>query len=203
MSLVSLSTFKEYLPEVAGSDSDTELQNLLNRVESAIAAYIGFPRVYSDGQIEPKLEDQTYTLYIDSSLPDLPYVLPLSIRPVVSVTSWHSDVDRLYGSDTLISNSDYELDKVNGRIIINSTSGEAIEQGYRANKVVVVAGFEVAPDDLEHAICVYGAHLQRAKSTQGKNSTTQRDITVSLSPRTMPQEVKDLVNPYRVFRRIL
>ncbi len=67
----------------------------------------------------------------------------------------------------------------------------------------MVAGFQVAPDDLEHAVCVYGAHLQRAKSTQGKQSTTQRDVTVNLSPRTMPQEVKDLVNPYRVFRRVL
>ena len=203
MSLVSLSTFKEYLPELAGSDSDTELQNLLNRVESAIAAYLGFPRVYSDGQIEPVLSDQTYTLYIDNSLPDLPYVLSLPIRPVVSVTSWHSDVDRLYGSDTLVPSDDYDLDKENGRIIIKSTSGEAIEQGYRANKVVVVAGFENPPDDLEHGICVYAAHLQRAKSTQGKENTTQRNITVSLSPRTMPQEVKDLINPYRVFGRIL
>ena len=203
MSLVSLSTFKEYLPEVAGTDSDTELQNLLNRVESAIAAYLGFPRVYSDGQIEPKLTSQTYTIYIDEALPELPYVLPLSIRPVTSITSWYSDVERLYGSDSLVPSSDYDLDRENGRIIIKSTSGEAIEQGYRANKVTCVAGFEIAPDDLEHAVCVYGAHLQRAKSTQGKQSTTQRDVTVNLSPRTMPQEVKDLLYPYRVFRRIL
>jgi hypothetical protein len=203
MSLVSLSTFKEYLPEVAGSDSDTELQNILDRVESAIAGYIGFPRFLSSGNVQPVLEDQTYTLYIDHSLPDLPYVLPLPIRPVVSVTSWHSDIDRLYGSDTLVPSDEYDLDKENGRIIIKSTSGEAIEQGYRANKVVVVAGFENPPDDLEHAICVYGAHLQRAKSSQGKKSTTQRNVTIALSDRTMPQEVKDLVNPYRVFRRIL
>lgn len=203
MSLVSLSTFKEYLPEVSGSDSDTELQSLLNRVESAIAAYLGFPRVYSDGQIEPKLEDQTYTLFIDNSLLELPYVLPLPIRPVVSISSWYSDVDREYGSSSLVPSSDYDLDKVNGRIILKSTSGEAIEQGYRANKVTCVAGFEIAPDDLEHGICVYAAHLQRAKNTQGKQSTTQRDITVNLSPRTMPQEVKDIINPYRVFRRVL
>lgn len=188
---------------MAGSDSDTELQNILDRVESAIAGYIGFPRFLSSGNVQPVLEDQTYTLYIDNSLPDLPYVLPLPIRPVVSVTSWHSDVDRLYGSDTLVPSDDYDLDKENGRIIIKSTSGEAIEQGYRANKVVIVAGFENPPDDLEHAICVYGAHLQRAKSSQGKKSTTQRNVTIALSDRTMPQEVKDLVNPYRVFRRIL
>lgn len=203
MSLVSLSTFKEYLPEVAGTDSDTELQNILNRVESAIASYIGFPRFLTSDNVEPVLEDKTYRLYVDHTMPDLPFVLPLPIRPIVSVTSWHSDIERLYGSDTLIDGSEYEIDKENGRLIINSTSGEAIEQGFRANKVIVVAGFQTAPDDLEHAICVFGAHVQRAKSSQGKKSTTQRNVTIALSERTMPQEVKDLINPYRVFRRVL
>lgn len=203
MSLVSLSTFKEYLPEVAGTDSDTELQNILNRVESAIAGYIGFPRFLTSDNVEPVLEDKTYRVYIDHTMPDLPFVLPLPIRPVVSITSWHSDVERLYGTDTLISDTEYEIDKENGRLIINSNSSASIEEGYRANKVILVAGFQNAPDDLEHAICVYGAHVQRAKSSQGKKSTTQRNVTIALSERTMPPEVKDLLYSYRVFRRVL
>tara|TARA_Y100000114_G_scaffold127375_1_gene123993 strand:+ start:9233 stop:9844 length:612 start_codon:yes stop_codon:yes gene_type:complete len=203
MPLVSVTTFKQYLPEVAGNDGDLELSNLLSRVESAIASYIGFPRFLTSGNVEPVLEDKTYTLYIDHTMPDLPFVLPLPIRPIVSITSWHSDVERLYGSDKLVPSSAYEIDKENGRLIVKSTESESIEQGFRANKVVLVAGFENAPADLEHAICVFGAHLQRAKSSQGKKSTTQRNVTIALSDRTMPKEVKEILYPYRVFRRVL
>ena len=200
MSLVSLSTFKEYLPEIQGTGSDTELQYLLNRVESAIAAYLGFPKAYgSNTNFGPELGSKSYTLYIDEPFYNTPYVLALPIRPVSAVTSWHSDVERLYGSDTLVAASEYELDEVNGRIILKSTSSTTIERGFRANKVVITAGFQTSTSDLEHAVCVYAATLQRAKQTQGKDSTSQRDVTIKISPKTMPQEVKDILYDYRVY----
>jgi hypothetical protein len=203
MSLVSLATFKEYLPEVQGDGSDTELQNLLNRTESVVAAYLGFPRVYDGGYVPPQLASRSYTLYIDSAFAELPYMLPLPVRPVVSVSSWHSDVERLYGSDTLIEASNYDVDLVNGRLILKSTSGKSIENGFRANKVVLTAGFGQYANDLHHAVCVYASQLQRAKQTQGKESTSQRDVTIKISPKTMPKEVKDILYDYRVYRRVL
>lgn len=205
MSLVSLSTFKEYLPEIQGTGSDTELQNLLERVESACAAYLGFPRFESSGVQSPGpvLEDRTYTFYIDEPLHGFPFILPLPLRPLISVTSFHSDVQRVYGSDTEIAASEFDIDTNLGRIIIKDASSATIETGYRANKVVCTAGFTSAPQDLEHAVCVFGSMLQRSKMTQGKDSTTQRDVTIKISPRTMPQEVKDILYPYRVFGRIL
>jgi len=203
MSLVSLSTFKEYLPEIQGSGSDTELQNLLDRTESAIAEYIGFPQYFDDGFIAPQLTARSYTLFIDSPFNDIPYMLPLPVRPIVSVTSWHSDVERLYGSDTEIGSSEYDIDYVLGRLYLKSTSSKTIESGIRANKVVLIAGWNTAPNDLEHAICVYASQLQRSKQSQGKDSTTQRDVTVKFSLRTMPQEVKDILYTYRVYRRTM
>lgn len=205
MSLVSLSTFKEYLPEVQGSGSDTELQNLLDRVESAVASYIGFPKPIASGDATagPALADQSYTLYIDQPDFDFPFILSLPIRPLISVTSWHSDIDRVYGSDSLVASSEYELDTTLGRIVLKESATTTIERGYRANKVVCTAGFTSAPSDLEHAVCAYAAHLNRAKQTQGKQSTTQRDVTVNLSPRTIPPEVKEILYNYRTFRRIL
>jgi len=203
MSLVSLATFKEYLPEIQGSGSDTELQNLLDRVESAIAEYIGFPAYFDGSYIAPQLSARSYTLYIDSPFNDIPYMLPLPIRPVNSITSWHSDVERLYGSDTEIASSEYDLDNVLGRLYLKTTSSETIEAGIRANKVVLNAGWSTAPEDLEHAICVYASALQRGKQSQGKDSTTQRNVTVKFSTRTMPQEVKDLLYPFRVYRRMM
>ena len=43
MPLVTVDILKEYLPEVTGTGSDTELSNLLDRVESTIARWLGFP----------------------------------------------------------------------------------------------------------------------------------------------------------------
>lgn len=206
MSIVSLSSFKEYLPEVQGDGSDTELQFILDRVESLIANYLGFPSLYdsdSGSTISPTLASTAYTLYIDSPFYDNPRALYLPIKPVSGITSWHSDVERLYGSDTAIASDQYDLDNSGGKIYLKSTSTSTIESGVRANKIVCTAGFASVPRDLEHAICVYAATLQRAKSTQGKESTTQRDVTVRISPKTMPQEVKDILNPFRVYKRIL
>ncbi len=130
MSLVSLSTFKEYLPEVQGSGSDTELQNLLDRVESAVASYIGFPKpIAGVTTAGPALADQSYTLFIDEPDFDFPFILSLPIRPLISVSSWHSDVDRVYGSDTLIDSSKYEIDKELGRVILDDTSPDTFDRG--------------------------------------------------------------------------
>jgi len=180
------------------------LQNLLERVESAVASYIGFPKpIAGETTAGPSLADQSYTLYIDEPDFDFPFILSLPIRPLISVSSWHSDIDRVYGSDSLVASSEYELDTTLGRIVLKESATTTIERGYRANKVVCTAGFVTAPSDLEHAVCAYAAHLNRAKQTQGKQSTTQRDVTVNLSPRTMPPEVKEILFNYRTFRRIL
>ena len=205
MSLVSLSTFKEYLPEIQGTGSDTELQNILERVESACAAYLGFPRPTAGaaGSVASSLEDRSYTFHIDEPLHGLPYVLPIPIRPLISVTSFHSDVQRVYGSDTEIAASEFDVDTTLGRIILKDESSASIQRGFRANKVVCTAGFPSAPQDLEHAVCVFGSMLQRSKQTQGKDSTSQRDVTIKISPRTMPPEVKEILYSYRAFGRIL
>tara|TARA_S200002703_G_scaffold2414_1_gene3787 strand:- start:400 stop:1011 length:612 start_codon:yes stop_codon:yes gene_type:complete len=203
MSIVSLSTFKEYLPEVQGTGSDTELQNILDRVESSVAIFLGYPRGDADGSTSPTLASVSYEFYVDAPFYNNPNALYLPMKPVTAVASWHSDVERLYGSDTAIASDQYDLDTVNGRLYLKSTSTATIESGVRANKVVCTAGYSTVPNDLEHAICVYASMLQRAKSSQGKENTTQRDVTVKFSPRTMPQEVKDILNPFRVYQRIL
>ena len=190
MSLVSVSTLKEYLPEIQGNSIDADLSSLISRVESYIARYIGFP--LPDSATSYTLDQSTYTIYESRPMFDLSYVLQMSIKPIISITSIHSDVDREYGSDSLIDSSKYEIDKQNGRVILDDTSPDTFDVGFRAIKVVGSFGFSTSspPSDLVHAICVYCSHLQRAKNSQGNVSITQRNSTVSLSPRTMPEEVK-------------
>jgi len=197
MSLVSVSVLKEYLPEIQGSSIDADLTSLITRVEGFIARYLGFP--LSDSATSYTLDQSTYTLFADGSMYGLEYVLQSPIKPIVSITSIHSDADRVYGSSTLIDSSQYEIDKELGRVILDDTSPDTFDRGFRAIKIVGSFGFSTSnpPSDLVHAICVYCAHLQRAKSNQGNVSITQRNSTVTLSPRTMPEEVKEILRGYR------
>jgi hypothetical protein len=197
MSLVSVSILKEYLPEIQGNSIDADLSSLISRVESYIARYLGFP--LADSATSYGLDQSTYTIFADRPMYNLPYVLQSPLKPIVSITSIHSDVDREYGSDSLIDSSKYEIDKQNGRVILDDTSPDTFDVGFRAIKIVGTFGYNTSspPDDLVHAICVYCSHLQRAKSSQGNNSITQRNSTVSLSPRTMPDEVKEILRGYR------
>ena len=203
MSLVSVSTLKEYLPEIQGSEVDSDLSLLIARVEGFIARYLGFS--LANSATSYTLDQSTYTLYADGPMYEVSYVLQLPIKPVISITSIHSDVDRKYGSTTEIDLSKTTTDKENGRVILNDDSTDTFETGYRSNKIIGSFGFDTSnpPSDLVHAICVYCSHLQRAKNNQGNDSVTQRNSTISLSPRTMPTEVKEILRGYRNVSTIL
>ena len=197
MALVSVTYLKEYLPEISGSSLDTELGRMIDRTSCSIARYIGFP-VFDSGT-EPTLDQNTYTLHLNGPLYSDTQVIQLPIKPLVSVASIHSDVNLVYGSDTLIPSASYELDTQNGRIyLLPQTATLTFDRGYRALKIVCSAGYSTAnpPSDLVQAILVWCSALQRAKANQGKDSVTQRNSTVKLSPRHMPTEVRELIKPF-------
>lgn len=202
MALVSVATLKEFLPEISGSSADTELTKMITRTESAIARYLGFP--IADSGTTPALDQSTYTLYIDGPMHTDRNVLQLPIKPLVSIASVHSDPNLVYGSDTAIAADQYHTDLQNSRLILKPTvATNGFDRGYRNIKVVCSAGYSAAnpPDDLVQAICVWASQLQRNKSSQGKEQMTQRQATVKVSPKTMPQEIKELLyplmNPYQ------
>ena len=196
MPLVTTDIVKEYLPEITGTGSDTELSNLLDRVEATIARWLGFPS--PDTSNTPKLDVNTYTLYIDSYWIDDISVLQLPLKPVVTITSVHADPDRVYGADTEVNSDEYEIDKQQGLLIIKpNTSTVGFTKAYRGNKVVGTFGFTLYHKDIVHAVCVYASQLHRAKTSQGKQSQTVRAASTTYLPNTMPSEVKEILYPYR------
>ena len=142
MSLVSVSVLKEYLPEIQGSSIDADLTSLITRVEGFIARYLGFP--LADSATSYGLDSSTYTLFADKPMYGLEYVLQSPLKPIISITSIHSDVNRVYGSDTLIEGSQYEIDKELGRIILKDTSPDSFDTGFRAIKIVGSFGFSLS-----------------------------------------------------------
>ena len=202
MAMVSAATLKTYLPEITGSLVDSDLNNLLDRVECATARYFGW--IKPDGTDDPQLLAATYTFYLNGPTFGNPSVLQIPIRPVNSITSIHSDPNRQYTDDTQISSDDFDLDSLLGQAILDPVNAtDSFEYAFRAIKVVANCGFTALPADLEHAICVWASQLHRNKATQGKESITQRAATVSISPKSMPPEVKEYLAPFRESRQIL
>ena len=205
MSIVSVSTIKEYLPELAGSTgADTDLTALRDRVETAVARYLGFPA--PDGSLNPVLDVSTYTVFVDSPAMYDSFTLQLPIAPIATITSVHADINRKYESDSLIDASVYSFNAQLGRIYIDPNQATTqFKTGYRTNKVIVTAGYTsvTLPDDLEHAICVWCSQLHRNKANQGKEQISQANSTVRISVKTIPDEVKELLNPIRLPRVVL
>jgi hypothetical protein len=197
MALVSATTLKQYLPEITGTDADTELNALIGRIESFIARFLGFPT--ADSGNFPVLDSSTYTVYLDGTTGWSSLVLQMTINPVTAITSVHSDPDRVYGSDTLVAASEYELDSVNSRIILKSTATTAFDNAFRAIKVICTAGYSTAnpPDDLVHAICIFASMTWRNRNNWSRDSITQRGSTINLSPKQMPLEVRQIIYPLR------
>ena len=180
----------------------SNLSDLLERVECATARYFGW--VKPDGANDPQLLAATYTFYLNGPTFGNPSVLQIPIRPVNSITSIHSDPNRQYTDDTQISSDDFDLDSLLGQAILDPVNAtDSFEYAFRAIKVVANCGYTTLPADLEHAICVWASQLHRNKATQGKESITQRAATVSISPKSMPPEVKEYLAPFRESRQIL
>tara|TARA_Y100001963_G_C6666384_1_gene392938 strand:+ start:153 stop:761 length:609 start_codon:yes stop_codon:yes gene_type:complete len=202
MAMVSAATLRTYLPEITGTLADSDLNDLLERVECAAARYFGW--VKPDGADDPQLLAAAYTFYLNGPMFGNPSVLQIPIRPVNSITSIHSDPNRQYTADTQISSDDFDLDSLLGQAILDPVNAtDSFEYAFRAIKVVANCGYTTLPADLEHAICVWASQLHRNKATQGKESITQRAATVSISPKSMPPEVKEYLAPFRESRQIL
>lgn len=196
MALVTTDILKEYLPEISGTGANTELTNMLDRVESVVARWLGFPS--PDSSNTPTLSVSTYTVYVDSYWFDDISVLQLPIKPVVTITSVHADSDRKYGADTEVHSDEYEIDSQQGLLIIKpDTSTVGFVNAYRGNKIVGTFGYTLFHKDIVHAVCVFASHLYRAKSSQGKKSQSVRNANTTYSPNTMPDEVKQILYPYR------
>jgi hypothetical protein len=207
MAIVTNTILKTYMPELAqGTAADSDLTALIERVESAIANWLNYPFFYNGAKYGSFLDLYTYTLYFDGPDPKYPYMLDLNLKPVHSITSIHSDPYQEYEANTLIDATTYSLDVLKGQVRLKTkVAVDVFDKGDRSIKVVCSAGYttNTAPSDLVHAICVWASQLQRNKHNQGKENVSQRGGSVTLSPKTMPLEVKELLNPYRLNGSVL
>ncbi len=144
-----------------------------------------------------KFVSATYTEYYDG-----PGRGQLFLRnyPIISVTSLHEDVDRVYGSeDAFDVSADVLVDKTSG--ILKLWNGEStFGFGKASIKAVYVAGYATIPYDVQNAALIviaysYKRHYQDQKigiaSETIGNRTTTFDITA------IPKQARLILDRYK------
>lgn len=185
----SLANAKEYLQiATATTTYDDLLINLINRSETILERYCG-----------RKMKSRSYTEYYDG---DGTRFLYTKQWPIVSITSIHIDVDRVFGSAELVSSSDYFFDdengEVQGRITLLGTADESIfGQGYGNVKLVYTAGYATLPEDIEAAAVVHVSHWYNKAGTEGHTSMGLGGLSKSFDMAPLPGEVKMYLEPHR------
>jgi len=198
MALASASDAYDYLPGLA-SGEDAKVNKVIARVESAIAAYLGFRPAAAAGDVT--LDSTSYTLYSRdgwlhvSAENGRKLILPYA--PCTSVTTLHDDSLWAYGASTLVASSDYTLEGDLGHIWLDPDASHAWTAAPRNIKAVVVCGWSTAPDSLLEAICRHTARTWEAWKTAGSLNIVAGPSSKTLRLPKFDEDVLELLGPYR------
>lgn len=199
MALITPADVRVHFPHLVGTTGNDELGIIIAQADALLALYLGLP-VPDSGM--RTLEDVTYTLFPSAPHSSNERRMVLPVRPVVSVTSVHADLDELYTAATLIPSSEYVLDGPRGEIWLTPqrTRSWYTDCG-RANRVVVVAGFSSTPGDVKAIAIAAVRHLWDRRRTAGTVTQAAAGVaqTYSDAEALLPQAVRDALGPYRLW----
>ncbi len=192
MALTTAATVRGYIRALTGTSEDTLLNTLIARFDDVASAWCGFP-VNSN---QSTFENNTYTHYFTGDGSDR---LELRIHPANTITTVHVDVDRSYGSSSLVASSDYELFSDQGLLLLKTDSDQgSFTTGYRSVKVVYTAGYTSIPDGLVHACGLQVNHWYMNRDTIGKAKISQNTSTIDVAPLSLLVETTQALAPYRL-----
>jgi hypothetical protein len=192
MALATAANVRDYIRALTGTGEDTLLSTLIARFDDVASAYCGFP---VNGN-QSTFENNTYTHYFDGDGTDRLY---LRVAPVNTITTLHVDVNRAYGSSTLVASSDYTIDTPMGLLILETDSAQgSFSTGYRSVKVVYTAGYTSIPDGLVHACGIQVNHWYMNRDTIGKTNINQNQSTIAVRSLELLPSVRQALAPYRI-----
>ena len=138
----------------------------------------------------------SYTEYYDG---DHTNVLRTNQRPIVSVTTIHSDPARVFGDATLIPASDIIGDAVSYRLGYVELLTYRFLAGLKSTKIVYSAGYSTVPTDLSMAVKLIVCKQFKVidKKMFAERSQQVGDLTINLSPDEFPKDAMQILHSYR------
>jgi len=186
-------------PYIAGLDggADTVMEEILDRVEDALAGYLNLP---SDDSSKRQLAQQVYTWYQDGPSASEPRMLQTPYKPLVSITSIHCDDDWEYGSDTEQPAADRVVVVKRGQVWLKPSATSSWSTTTRSIKVVGTVGYDPAdpPGALLEAVYRFSAVAYEArKGALVHENADDGPMRVRWRLPKMPGNVKELIRDYR------
>lgn len=159
---------------------ETLIENLIDRVTDMFERYC-----------RRKFKQATYTEYHSPQSRD-DKIFPKNY-PINSVTSIHDDPDRAYGSDTLITASEYGIvDDVYVEWIDGAFSG-----GTNSVKIIYSGGYSTIPEDLSQACIEEVARRYKRRKDIDISQKTQPDGSATLLAGDLLDQTKTVLNLYK------
>lgn len=200
--LVTVADLKEF-SGLGGTNRDAALERAINAASREVQEYLG--RKLCDSSLaDPWTRTEFHTL---SALTNELWLLDW---PIVSATVYE-DAGRAY-STALTANTDYVLDKPNGRIYRVGSGGGAVAWacGFEAIKVVGVLGYRDSaglpaaaapvPPDIKDAVCWIAARIFNEGERRQQDVQSVTDATgtrTSFSASRIPPHIAALLESHR------
>jgi len=183
--LTTTADLKVMLGIGAGTSSDALLALVKAQVEAWAKTFTG-----------RDLLVDTYTEYQDGSGSNQLRTLQ---RPVISVTSIHSDPARLFDAASLIPASDIIGDARSYALGYVELLTYKYLKGLKSTKIVYTAGYPTIPADLAGAVRSIIAKQFKVASKQlyGEVSHQVGDMNINMSVDTFPKDALQVLNGYR------
>ena len=186
MALTTLANVKAFKGG-SGGERDGELTRLIAAVGAFVAAYC-----------RRTFETATVTEYHNGRSGQRR--LLLRQPPITSITSIHDDVDRSYGSTTLIASTDYVITDAAAGLV--DFDGGSLQEGLSNIKVIYVGGYAATaiPADLEQAAIelVWLAAMKGQENLLGLSAKNISDGAISIVNLNWPAHLLPILDHYRL-----
>jgi uncharacterized phiE125 gp8 family phage protein len=178
--LINVQDIKDFLGITVTTDDD-KLLPLCQAAQDDAGGYVDY-----------QLEGSTFIEILDGDGID---IIQLRNIPIKSITSIYDDIDRTYGSDTLIDSDDYEF---NSKAGIVTLIGLIFAKWVNNIKATYLAGYgsgyTALPYDLKQAL-IYLASSMYLEGKAGVNVMEAQDIVYR--PSYLKKEAHKILDGYR------
>ena len=214
--IITAEQARRWIPGLTGTSEDAILEDLIDAADSALAEFLGYP--YPASEDPPASRGRTllkarYELYLEGN-PAEPKILRLGALPVHAsdtIPTVHIDSSWVWGSDTQLTHAvdfDYNYPDLRGRGVFVLRPGGSYGSwptALRCIKVVVNLGYATGgltyddlPKDIEVACGLLVAHWWQQRHTNGLTNVSQAGGSAGLVTAAIPDNVKELMRPYRL-----